>query len=107
MFQKCNECLIEIIFFFWDGFVKTLDLKDEKYQVTRALILVPTRELSEQVSAYLRGLLIYCDTDVSISNVASGTTTHLQRSIHSTRIFFFANLLKILKGSSCQTNLTS
>ncbi|KAF8817474.1 DEAD-domain-containing protein [Phlegmacium glaucopus] len=61
----------------------TLDLEDERRQATRALILVPTRELSEQVSAYLRGLLIYCDTDVSISNVASGTTTHLQRTLLS------------------------
>jgi len=69
---------------FFHRFVKTLDLEDENRQATRALILVPTRELSEQVSAYLKRLLIYCDTDVSISNVASGTTTHLQRSIHST-----------------------
>ena len=43
------------------------------------MILVPTRELSEQVSAVLRGLLAYCDKDVVIANVASGTTTHLQR----------------------------
>lgn len=68
----------------FNGLPKTLDLEDEKRQATRVLILVPTRELAEQVSAYLRGLLIYCNTDVSISNVASGTTTHLQRSIHFT-----------------------
>lgn len=43
------------------------------------MILVPTRELSEQVSAVLRGLLAYCDKDVVIVNVASGATTHLQR----------------------------
>jgi superfamily II DNA/RNA helicase len=49
---------------------------------TRALILVPTRELSEQVTAYLRGLLAYCDKDVILANAASGTTTHLQRYVH-------------------------
>ncbi|KAJ6515599.1 ATP-dependent RNA helicase dbp9 [Mycena sanguinolenta] len=52
-------------------------------QATRALILVPTRELSEQVSAYLKGLLAYCEEDVAISNVAAGTTTHLQRTLLS------------------------
>jgi ATP-dependent RNA helicase DDX56/DBP9 len=54
-------------------------------QATRALILVPTRELSEQVSAYLRGLLTYCEDEISISNLAAGTTTHLQRCV----FFFF------------------
>ncbi|KAJ7210448.1 ATP-dependent RNA helicase dbp9 [Mycena pura] len=52
-------------------------------RATRALILVPTRELAEQVSAYLRGLLAYCEDEVLISNVASGTTTHLQRTLLS------------------------
>lgn len=47
--------------------------------MTRALILVPTRELSEQVSASLRELVAYCEKEVTISNVASGTTSHLQR----------------------------
>ncbi|KAF8213827.1 ATP-dependent RNA helicase dbp9 [Mycena galopus ATCC 62051] len=54
-----------------------------KTQATRALILVPTRELSEQVSAYLKGLLAYCEDEVAISNVAAGTTTHLQRTLLS------------------------
>jgi ATP-dependent RNA helicase DDX56/DBP9 len=49
---------------------------------TRALILVPTRELSEQVTAYLRGLLVYCEKDIVLANVASGTTTHLQRYLY-------------------------
>lgn len=86
--------------------MKTLNLEDEKRQATRALILVPTRELAEQVSAYLRGLLVYCDTDVSISNVASGTTTHLQRSIHSTSKKLQATEMFLI-GPSCQTNLIS
>ncbi|KAJ7066146.1 P-loop containing nucleoside triphosphate hydrolase protein [Mycena amicta] len=50
---------------------------------TRALILVPTRELAEQVSAYLKRLLAYCEDEMTVSNVASGTTTHLQRILLS------------------------
>ncbi|KAJ7766488.1 ATP-dependent RNA helicase dbp9 [Mycena maculata] len=52
-------------------------------QATRALILVPTRELSEQVSTYLKGLLVYCEDQVTFSNLAAGTTTHLQRTLLS------------------------
>ena len=47
----------------------------------RGLILVPTRELSEQVSAHLRGLLKYCDKEVAVANVSSGATHHLQRYV--------------------------
>ncbi|KAI0083853.1 DEAD-domain-containing protein [Irpex rosettiformis] len=47
---------------------------------TRALILVPTRELSEQVSAHLRGLLTYCDKEVTYANVCGGASHHLQRA---------------------------
>lgn len=48
---------------------------------TRALILVPTRELSEQVTGYLHKLLVYCENDIVIANIASGTTTHLQKFV--------------------------
>lgn len=48
-------------------------------QVTRAVVLVPTRELSEQVTSHLRSLITYCDKEVSICNVCTGTATHLQR----------------------------
>jgi superfamily II DNA/RNA helicase len=48
---------------------------------TRALILVPTRELAEQVTAFLRSVVRYCDKDVVAINVASGTTAHLQRYV--------------------------
>ncbi|KXN89391.1 ATP-dependent RNA helicase dbp9 [Leucoagaricus sp. SymC.cos] len=51
--------------------------------VTRALILVPTRELAEQITAFLRGVVRYCDKDVVVINVASGTTAHLQRVLLS------------------------
>ncbi|KAF9218629.1 DEAD-domain-containing protein [Gyrodon lividus] len=54
---------------------------DPSYQATRALILVPTRELSEQVYICLQSLLTYCDRVAAISNAASGTASHLQRTL--------------------------
>ena len=56
-----------------------LSTADPSYRVTRALILVPTRELSEQVHSCFRSLLAYCDKEVAISNVASGAASHVQR----------------------------
>lgn len=53
----------------------------EAAHVTRGLILVPTRELAEQVYRHLKQLTAYCDEDVVIANAASGTTTHLQRYV--------------------------
>ena len=41
--------------------------------------MVPTRELAEQVLGHLRGLVKYCETDISIVNVAGGVTAQLQR----------------------------
>ncbi|KAG6333059.1 hypothetical protein ID866_6028 [Astraeus odoratus] len=54
---------------------------DPAYRATRALILVPTRELSEQVLTCLRSLVKYCEKEVTLSNVASGTATHIQRTL--------------------------
>ncbi|KAL4065991.1 ATP-dependent RNA helicase dbp9 [Scleroderma citrinum] len=54
---------------------------DPTYCISRALILVPTRELSEQVLACLRSLVKYCEKEVTLSNAASGTTAHLQRTL--------------------------
>ena len=55
---------------------QNLDISDG---ATRALILVPTRELSEQVHGHLRSLLKYCESEIAVANVCSGTTNHLQR----------------------------
>ncbi|KAI0271752.1 P-loop containing nucleoside triphosphate hydrolase protein [Russula aff. rugulosa BPL654] len=54
-------------------------------KLTRALILVPTRELAEQVLDHLKGLVKYCESDVSIVNVAGGVTAQLQRVLLSDR----------------------
>ncbi|KAG6374852.1 P-loop containing nucleoside triphosphate hydrolase protein [Boletus reticuloceps] len=58
-----------------------LSAVDSTYRVTRALILVPTRELAEQVHSCLRSLLAYCDKEVAISNIASGAASHVQRYV--------------------------
>ncbi|KAI8985723.1 DEAD-domain-containing protein [Trametes punicea] len=61
----------------------SLAADDPKRQATRALILVPTRELAEQVSAHLRSLLTYCEDEVTVANVSAGTTAHLQKTLLS------------------------
>ncbi|KAF5355336.1 hypothetical protein D9758_006059 [Tetrapyrgos nigripes] len=61
-----------------------LDVNDPLRQSTRALILVPTRELSEQVSAYLRQLCKYCE-DLVIANIASVTNSNLQKNLLAER----------------------
>ncbi|KAH9987765.1 P-loop containing nucleoside triphosphate hydrolase protein [Russula compacta] len=60
-------------------------LEDDSRQCTRALILVPTRELAEQALGHLRGLVKYCESDISLVNVAGGVTTQLQRVLLSDR----------------------
>jgi hypothetical protein len=60
--------------------VQAVSGADLSKQVTRAVILVPTRELAEQVSNYLKTLLKYCEGITSV-NAAAGATTHLQRCV--------------------------
>ena len=38
---------------------------------TRALILVPTRELAEQVSKHIGELTVYCREEISVLNLAA------------------------------------
>jgi ATP-dependent RNA helicase DDX56/DBP9 len=42
-------------------------------------VLVPTRELSEQVTSFLRSVLKYCENVVSVVNVAVGTANNFQK----------------------------
>ncbi|TFY52873.1 hypothetical protein EVG20_g10365, partial [Dentipellis fragilis] len=57
--------------------------EDEGRQATRGVVLVPTKELAEQVMTHLRGLTKYCEGDASIVNTTSGTSAHLQRILLS------------------------
>lgn len=62
---------------------------------TRALILIPTKELSEQVSSYLRKLLIYCDKTVRVTNIASGASSQIQRYVFSSQLLDFPFYLNL------------
>lgn len=42
------------------------------YQVTRAVVLVPTRELAIQVTNFVKALTVYAEGLVSVINVAAG-----------------------------------
>ncbi|KAI9506659.1 ATP-dependent DNA/RNA helicase [Coemansia spiralis] len=50
---------------------------DERY-LTRALILVPTRELAEQVTKYIDDLTKFCGKDVTTINIANNSPLHIQ-----------------------------
>ena len=60
--------------------IQGISTADLSKQATRAIILVPTRELAEQVSNHLKTLLKYCEGITSV-NIAAGATTHLQRCV--------------------------
>ncbi|KAG8814056.1 ATP-dependent DNA/RNA helicase, partial [Serendipita sp. 399] len=51
---------------------------DVERQCTRVAILVPTRELAEQVTNQIKKLAKYCESLI-ITNVAGGASTHLYR----------------------------
>ncbi|TEB36730.1 ATP-dependent RNA helicase dbp9 [Coprinellus micaceus] len=65
------------------GVKSALDEEDPQRRATRGLILVPTRELAEQVTAFLKTLLVYCEDEISVCNISSGTASHLQRTLLS------------------------
>ncbi|KAI0060681.1 DEAD-domain-containing protein [Artomyces pyxidatus] len=60
-----------------------IQTEDTNRRSTRALVLVPTRELAEQVTNHLRGLVKYCENEVSIANIAGGSTSQLKRVLLS------------------------
>ncbi|KAF5371414.1 hypothetical protein D9757_009997 [Collybiopsis confluens] len=53
----------------------TLDIQDPTRQCTRCLILVPTRELSEQVTSHIKKLSRYCDNEISVVNASASSGT--------------------------------
>ncbi|KAF8715607.1 helicase superfamily c-terminal domain, partial [Rhizoctonia solani] len=50
-------------------------------QAARAVILVPTRELADQVTKHLKGLLAYCDKDIKAVNIAGGASGYTQKLV--------------------------
>lgn len=53
------------------------------YAGTRVVILVPTRELSEQATRQLLDILTYCRELVQIANIARGVSTAVQKLVLS------------------------
>jgi ATP-dependent RNA helicase DDX56/DBP9 len=54
-------------------------MTDESRQATRALILVPTRELAEQVTDHVKKLLLYCSQDIKVANIAGNVAPQFQK----------------------------
>lgn len=70
---------------------------------TRALVLVPTRELAAQVTAHMGALLAYCAREVAVVNAAAGDTAHLQtyvRTLACSSVLLLAELRWILQRAS-------
>lgn len=56
----------------------SLPIDSELRKRTRALILVPTRELAEQTTKYLAELTKYCGKEVTTINIATNSPLHIQ-----------------------------
>ncbi|KAJ1938043.1 ATP-dependent DNA/RNA helicase, partial [Linderina pennispora] len=55
-----------------------LSVNSEERKRTRSLILVPTRELAEQVSKYIADLSKFCGKDITAVNIATNAALHIQ-----------------------------
>ncbi|KAJ1675949.1 ATP-dependent DNA/RNA helicase [Spiromyces aspiralis] len=60
-------------------------LTDPKRNATRALILVPTKELAEQVAKYIKDLTQFCAKELSVVNIANNAPLHMQKPILAER----------------------
>lgn len=56
-------------------------LQSVREQDVRALILVPTKELGQQVQAMIRQLAAFCSRDVRVADVTGKTDLSAQRSV--------------------------
>ncbi|KAJ1730069.1 ATP-dependent DNA/RNA helicase [Coemansia sp. Benny D160-2] len=59
---------------------ETLPINSEERRQTRALVLVPTRELAEQVTKYFEDLSRFCGKEITTANIAKPTQLHIQAS---------------------------
>ncbi|KAJ2234493.1 ATP-dependent DNA/RNA helicase [Coemansia sp. RSA 1286] len=57
---------------------ETLPVNSPERKQTRALILVPTRELAEQVTKYIASLTKYCGKEIAFVNIATNSPLHIQ-----------------------------
>jgi ATP-dependent RNA helicase DDX56/DBP9 len=54
---------------------------DSAERLTRAIILVPTKELCEQVTSHLKQLCKYCEEDVHVVNLSQGSPAMVQKYV--------------------------
>ncbi|KAG5455796.1 MAG: P-loop containing nucleoside triphosphate hydrolase protein, partial [Olpidium bornovanus] len=52
---------------------------------TRALILIPTKELAEQVTAHINSLATYCSKQIKVVNIAANVPVQLQQPLLAER----------------------
>ncbi|CAG8477419.1 9758_t:CDS:10 [Diversispora eburnea] len=58
-------------------------IKESPENAIRSIILVPTRELAEQVTQHIKCFIIYCSKEIKVVNIASSAPVELQRPILS------------------------
>ncbi|ORX85165.1 DEAD-domain-containing protein [Basidiobolus meristosporus CBS 931.73] len=58
---------------------EALSPTDPEFVAIRALILVPTRELAEQVTDHIKKLITYCTKEISVVNIAGNIPVQLQK----------------------------
>lgn len=72
-----------------------LTTASKDYQKTRMVILVPTKELAMQVTAFMKQLTVYCEGVVGVCNVSAGGAA-TQRYILSS---LFPRSIQLIRGS--------
>lgn len=81
-----------------DPFLYVWCLQSVREQDVRALILVPTKELGQQVQTMIRQLTAYCSRDVRVADISGKADLSAQRSVCSgtsvTHLYIYILLIK-------------
>lgn len=64
-----------------------MDTSSPEYAAIRALILVPTRELAEQVNNVVKQLTMYCSKEIRSVNIALGDAP-IQQQRYDLQLFW-------------------
>lgn len=89
-----------------DHFLYVWCLQSVREQDVRALILVPTKELGQQVQTMIRQLTAYCLRDVRVADISGKADLSAQRSVCSgTSVTHLYIYILLIKNSFCQVVL--
>lgn len=72
-------CMRHPAVYFLDHFLCVWGLQSVREQDVKALILVPTKELGQQVQTMIRQLTAFCSRDVRVSDVSGKADISTQR----------------------------